>query len=151
MLENVPQQEYNFQEFRKSTYTPQKVAFFSNKETTSTSYYEVLHEDDYKLQDLLFDPIAFSAAAEKDTMYYNPHPYLILMHTSKNETTTTTSYQSNNWSPNAGILCNRRNTTTLPRTDLTVILHPITITKNQHIMLILATHLLLIKQNPTEV
>ena len=81
MLDNIAQQGYNFQKLRRSTYTPQTVAFSSNKETTS--YYEALNEDDYKLQDLLFDPIGFSAAAEKDSMYYNLHPYLILMHASK--------------------------------------------------------------------
>jgi len=69
LLENISQQRYDFQEFRKSTYTPQTVAFSSNKETTS--YYEALNENDYKLQDLLLDPIAFSIAGKKDTMYYS--------------------------------------------------------------------------------
>ena len=71
LLENISQQGYDFQEFRKSTYIPQTVAFSSSKERTSTSSYEALHEDDYKLQDLLLESIAFSAAAEKDTMYYS--------------------------------------------------------------------------------
>ena len=35
------------------------------------SYYEALHEEDYKIQELSADPISFSAAAEKDTMYYH--------------------------------------------------------------------------------
>ena len=65
LLENISHQGYDFQEFRKSTYTPQTVAF------SSTSYYEALHKEDYKLQDLLLDPIAFSAATEKNAMYYS--------------------------------------------------------------------------------
>ena len=34
-------------------------------------YYESLHEDDYKLQEDMLDPIVFKASADKDTMYYH--------------------------------------------------------------------------------
>ena len=34
-------------------------------------YYEVLHQDDYLLQDQMLDPIAFKASSDRDTMYYH--------------------------------------------------------------------------------
>ena len=33
-------------------------------------YYDALHEEDYKLQDNMIDPIAFKASGDPDTMYY---------------------------------------------------------------------------------
>ena len=35
------------------------------------SYYECMHEDDYKLQDQMKDPIAFKALNDPDTMYWH--------------------------------------------------------------------------------
>ena len=35
------------------------------------SYYEVLHEDDFKLQDEMLDPIAFKATGNPDDMYFH--------------------------------------------------------------------------------
>jgi hypothetical protein len=41
-------------------------------EVAYSSYYEVLHEDDYKLQDEMSDPIAFLArTSDPDTMYFH--------------------------------------------------------------------------------
>ena len=36
-----------------------------------SSYYESMHEDDYKIQDEMDDPIAFIGKTDKDTMYFN--------------------------------------------------------------------------------
>ena len=35
------------------------------------SYYEVMHQDDYLLQDEMLNPVAFMAAGNKDTMYFD--------------------------------------------------------------------------------
>jgi hypothetical protein len=41
-------------------------------EVAYSSYYEVLHEDDYKLEDDMSDPIAFLArTSDPDTMYFH--------------------------------------------------------------------------------
>ena len=36
-----------------------------------SAYYDVLHEDDYKIQDDMSSPIAFAASSDEDTMYYH--------------------------------------------------------------------------------
>jgi len=36
-----------------------------------SSYYEAMHEDDYRLQDEMTDPFAFLASSSPDTMYYD--------------------------------------------------------------------------------
>jgi hypothetical protein len=35
------------------------------------SYYDVLHEDDYRIQDDMKDPVAFISSTDEDTMYYD--------------------------------------------------------------------------------
>jgi hypothetical protein len=35
------------------------------------SYYNVLHEDDYRIQDDMKDPVSFMSSTDKDTMYYD--------------------------------------------------------------------------------
>ena len=37
---------------------------------TNNSYYETIHQEDYKLQDSMNDPIAFAAKDGIDTLYY---------------------------------------------------------------------------------
>ena len=70
MLDSVAQQDLEFHDFHRDYYVPQTVAFDAT-EDKSQVYYEALHEEDYKIQTLLEDPIVFSVAAEKDTMYYH--------------------------------------------------------------------------------
>ena len=41
------------------------------EEEEHDQYYEVLHEEDYKLQDEMFDPIAFKTTSNPDDMYYH--------------------------------------------------------------------------------
>ena len=41
------------------------------EEEEHDQYCEVLHEEDYKLQDEMFDPIAFKATSNPDDMYYH--------------------------------------------------------------------------------
>ena len=41
-----------------------------NENITESSYYECMHEDDYRLQDEMRDPIAFQASSDPDTMYW---------------------------------------------------------------------------------
>ena len=36
-----------------------------------SAYYDVLHEEDFELQDRMNDPIAFKASSDPDTMYYH--------------------------------------------------------------------------------
>jgi hypothetical protein len=35
------------------------------------AYYDVLHEDDYRIQDDMKDPVAFMSSTDEDTMYYD--------------------------------------------------------------------------------
>jgi hypothetical protein len=35
------------------------------------SYYDVLHEDDYRIQDNMKGPVAFMSSTDEDTMYYD--------------------------------------------------------------------------------
>ena len=70
MLDSVAQQDLEFHDFHRDCYVPQTVTI-NTTEDKSQVYYEALHEEDYKIQELLADPIAFSTAAEKDTMYYH--------------------------------------------------------------------------------
>ena len=70
MLDSVAQQDLEFYDFHRDYYVPQTVAFNAT-EDKSQVYYEALHEEDYKIQKSVSDPIAFSAAAQKDTMYYH--------------------------------------------------------------------------------
>jgi hypothetical protein len=35
------------------------------------SYYDVLHEDDYRILDDMKDPVAFMSSTDEDTMYYD--------------------------------------------------------------------------------
>ena len=39
--------------------------------TAHHAYYEVLHEEDYHIQDSMDDPLAFKASGDPDTMYYH--------------------------------------------------------------------------------
>ena len=39
--------------------------------TSYSSYYDVLHEEDFSIQDKMTDPIAFKASTDPDTMYYH--------------------------------------------------------------------------------
>ena len=45
-------------------------AFITSVEDPS-SYYDALHQDDYKLQDEMVEPISFLAKTDSDTMYYH--------------------------------------------------------------------------------
>jgi hypothetical protein len=42
-----------------------------NRHLAYSAYYDVLHEDDYSMQDKMCDPIAFKASSDPDTMYYH--------------------------------------------------------------------------------
>jgi hypothetical protein len=35
------------------------------------AYYNVLHEDDYRIQDDMKDPVAFMSSTDEDTMYFD--------------------------------------------------------------------------------
>ena len=81
---------------------------------------------------------------------YHPHPRLILTHPSKQGHHTTTYYlgtpattHSMIWIP--------RTTTFLPTTDNTTILHQPTATQNQHLLLLVATHLILTTPNLNDI
>jgi hypothetical protein len=39
--------------------------------TSYSTYYDVLHEEDFSIQDKMTDPIAFKASTDPDTMYYH--------------------------------------------------------------------------------
>jgi hypothetical protein len=39
--------------------------------TSYSTYYDVLHEEDFSIQDAMQDPIAFKASGDPDTMYYH--------------------------------------------------------------------------------
>jgi hypothetical protein len=43
----------------------------SEAEDVDESYYDVLHEDDYRIQDDMKDPVAFMSSTDEDTMYYD--------------------------------------------------------------------------------
>lgn len=47
------------------------IVSFKGVTESTDHYYEVLHEDDYKLQDEMCDPIAFKATGDPDNMYYH--------------------------------------------------------------------------------
>ena len=50
----------------------QLTSFHAQEEVVDREqYYETMHEDDYKLQDQMCDPIAFKANSDPDTMYYH--------------------------------------------------------------------------------
>ena len=66
MLESVAQQDIEFHNF-SGPYTPGTIASNADHQT----YYESMHEDDYKLQNELEDPIAFLASNTKDILYYH--------------------------------------------------------------------------------
>ena len=69
-LQSVAQQDLNFDRraHKPAPYQlprdtpPQTIAF--------SSYYDALHQDDFKIQDELQDPIYFQAQLDKDTFYY---------------------------------------------------------------------------------
>jgi hypothetical protein len=51
-----------------------KIAFaseISEAEDVDESYYDVLHEDDYRIKDDMKDSVAFMSSNEEDTMYYD--------------------------------------------------------------------------------
>jgi hypothetical protein len=43
----------------------------SEAEDVNESYYDALHEDDYRIQDDMRDPVAFMSATDDDAMYYH--------------------------------------------------------------------------------
>jgi hypothetical protein len=43
----------------------------SETEDVNESYYDALHEDDYRIQDDVRDPVVFMSATDKDTIYYH--------------------------------------------------------------------------------
>ena len=49
----------------------QRIQESGNKHLAYSAYYDVLHEDDYIMQDQMCDPIAFKASSDPDTMYYH--------------------------------------------------------------------------------
>ena len=67
MLESVAQQDIEFHDFYGDTYIPMTIAF----NTEHQAYYESMHEDDYKLQNELEDPIVFLVSTAKDILYYH--------------------------------------------------------------------------------
>ena len=58
------------QRFLESAASGTYDAFMTSIEDPS-SYYDALHQDDYKMQDDMVDPIAFLAKTDADTMYYH--------------------------------------------------------------------------------
>ena len=69
MIDSVAQQDLEFHDIYRNDYVPQTVVFIATDDKSQV-YYEALHEEDCKIQELLADPIAFSAAEEKYMMYY---------------------------------------------------------------------------------
>ena len=65
MLESVTQQDLDFQDF-SGPYTLRTIAFNAEHQT----YYESMHEDDYKLQNELEDLIVILTPPTKDILYY---------------------------------------------------------------------------------
>jgi hypothetical protein len=43
----------------------------SEAEDVDEAYYDVLHEDDYRIQDNMRDPVAFMSSTDEDIMYYD--------------------------------------------------------------------------------
>jgi hypothetical protein len=41
----------------------------SEAEDVDEAYYDILHEDDYRIQDDMRDPVAFMSSTDEDTMY----------------------------------------------------------------------------------
>ena len=58
LLDSIDLQDLNF-----DPVGPHTISF--------SSYFEALHQDDYKFQDDIVDPIAFQATLDKDTLYYH--------------------------------------------------------------------------------
>ena len=58
-----------FHDFYRDKYIPETSAFNANIALTPV-YYEVLHQDDFKLQDYLSDPIAFLVTTDVDTLHH---------------------------------------------------------------------------------
>ena len=67
MVKSVAQHDIEFHDFYGDTYTPMTIAFNAEHQ----AYYESMHEDDYKLQNELEDPIAFLDSTAKDILYYH--------------------------------------------------------------------------------
>ena len=66
-------QEDNINAASNSTYTTRYGRKVNKPETyvARSVYYDAMHEDDYKIQDVMQDPIAFVATSDEDTMYYH--------------------------------------------------------------------------------
>ena len=58
-----------FHDFHRDEYIPHTCAFNANI-ASIPAYYEALHQDDFKLQDDLSDPIAFLATTDSDTIHH---------------------------------------------------------------------------------
>jgi hypothetical protein len=43
----------------------------SEDKEVDESYYDALHEDDYRIQEEMKDPVAFMSATDEHTMYYD--------------------------------------------------------------------------------
>ena len=72
--EQVEAQSPNLRRSTRTRKPPERLietydAFVTSLEDPS-SYYDALHQDDYKLQDEMCDPIAFLAKTDEDTIYY---------------------------------------------------------------------------------
>ena len=60
------------QRFQESVEQVLAITSFKATETEADDeYYDVLHEDDYRLQDDMKDPIAFKASSDPDILYYH--------------------------------------------------------------------------------
>ena len=70
-LQNVAQQDLTF-DHRVHQPAPYQLTPDAPSQTIAFStYYDVLHQDDYLIQDKLQDPICFQAQLNKDALYYN--------------------------------------------------------------------------------
>jgi len=56
---------------RTRTRTVRMPACYEYSVVYSAAYYKAMHEDDYRLQDAMADPIAFMASASPDTLYFD--------------------------------------------------------------------------------
>jgi hypothetical protein len=61
MLESMQQEELAFAAERKNV----------QEEDAEERYYDAMHEDEYRIQDEMTDPIAFLAKTDEDTMYFH--------------------------------------------------------------------------------
>jgi hypothetical protein len=61
MLESVQQEGLAFAAERN----------YIQEEEAEERYYDAMHEDEYRIQDDMTDPIAFLAKADEDTMYFH--------------------------------------------------------------------------------